>query len=81
MRKLTANSMDLVRRKKPSSLSSVHLFFSVGLGITLPGTFSFGANGIGRNVLSMALCGAVSFSLVLAIEFKFFKSKYWSGQH
>ncbi|XP_065846636.1 phospholipid-transporting ATPase ABCA1-like isoform X2 [Oscarella lobularis] len=51
-----------------------------GLGITLPGTFSFGANGIGRNVLSMALCGAVSFSLVLAIEFKFFKSKKSSRQ-
>ena len=35
-------------------------------------------DGVGRNLISMAVCGLLFFGLVLLIEYKFFAPKLWS---
>eukprot|EP00118_Oscarella_pearsei_P002785 m.11554 g.11554 ORF g.11554 m.11554 type:complete len:2446 (+) comp23502_c1_seq1:90-7427(+) len=52
-----------------------------GFQIESVGPFSLSMDGIGRNLISMAVCGFVFFSLVLLIEYKFFAPKMcsWRG--
>ena len=53
-------------------LSGQKIDYTAGPSVDVPGPFSLDINGVGRNILAMAISGCVFFPVTLLIEYKFF---------